>query len=338
MSTVAISDESGQLKESYAYDTYGNIIEAKDKTGNNLSSYSTQMLYTGRELDSETGLYYNRARYYDSSLGRFISADPKGYAAGLNLYAYVKNNPLTFRDPQGTDPYWGGGYGGYGGGYSYSGERGGGIPPGTNINGSAARGGGGGGGGGGCSSCGGGGYGGYPGSQGGPGHSSQSDDDPLRWTPERNAQIGEQIRAGMEKDAQKRAFEMFRHRFDIQGPQNFTSFGPAYHASVNFLSSPAGHQFLSKTSELSGAAATATAIAALNPLIFPEAVTATLIFKGISVAAKAIDLSFQSNNIIGDTLEEIIKIYTGTKFGPIYSPFVKKALDLHYEYLKNNEN
>ena len=85
---LALTDSAGQLKESQRF------------------------LYAGRELDAETGLYYNRARYYDPSIGRFISTDPKGYEAGLNLYTHANNNPLTFRDPQGLDAYWGG-WGGY---------------------------------------------------------------------------------------------------------------------------------------------------------------------------------------------------------------------------------
>ena len=107
-STLALTDSQGIVKESYSYDPYGNLIQSP-------SSPSTHFLYTGRELDQETHLYYNRARYYDPSLGRFISPDPKGYEAGLNLYRYVHNNPLTYRDPQGMDEYWGGcgGYKGY---------------------------------------------------------------------------------------------------------------------------------------------------------------------------------------------------------------------------------
>ena len=69
-----------------------------------------KFLYAGREFDQETALYYNRARYYDAGLGRFITADPKGYDAGLNLYRYALNNPLKYRDPSGLDVYWGGYY------------------------------------------------------------------------------------------------------------------------------------------------------------------------------------------------------------------------------------
>lgn len=57
--------------------------------------------YNGRELDAETGLYFNRARYYDPQLGRFISPDPIGLDGGINLYAYVGNDPVNQRDPSG---------------------------------------------------------------------------------------------------------------------------------------------------------------------------------------------------------------------------------------------
>ena len=53
------------------------------------------------EWDTETNLYYYRARYYDPQAGRFSSEDPIGFLGGINFYAYVKNNvPNTF-DPLG---------------------------------------------------------------------------------------------------------------------------------------------------------------------------------------------------------------------------------------------
>jgi RHS repeat-associated protein len=57
--------------------------------------------YTGRELDTETSLYYYRARYYDSQPGRFLNGDPLGFGQGVNFYAYVANNPITWIDPTG---------------------------------------------------------------------------------------------------------------------------------------------------------------------------------------------------------------------------------------------
>jgi RHS repeat-associated protein len=57
--------------------------------------------YTGREFDSETGLLYNRARYFDTGAGRFLAEDPIRYRAGVNFYAYTRNNPVVLTDPFG---------------------------------------------------------------------------------------------------------------------------------------------------------------------------------------------------------------------------------------------
>ena len=66
---------------------------------------NTNYRYTGKELDSSTGLYYYGARYYDTRLGRFITADPiiqRPYdPQTLNRYSYCRNNPLKYTDPTG---------------------------------------------------------------------------------------------------------------------------------------------------------------------------------------------------------------------------------------------
>jgi RHS repeat-associated protein len=67
--------------ERYVYSPYG-VVTIYDATWTNTrseSSYANVTLYTGRELDSETGLYYYRNRYYSAELGRFVSRDPIGY-------------------------------------------------------------------------------------------------------------------------------------------------------------------------------------------------------------------------------------------------------------------
>ncbi len=57
--------------------------------------------YTGKERDEESGLYYHGARYYASWLGRWTSCDPVGLRDGVNLYSYVYDNPIGFKDPKG---------------------------------------------------------------------------------------------------------------------------------------------------------------------------------------------------------------------------------------------
>jgi RHS repeat-associated protein len=56
--------------------------------------------FQGQQLDEESGLHYNRRRYYDPSCGRFISADPVGLAGGFNLHQYAPN-PVQWIDPLG---------------------------------------------------------------------------------------------------------------------------------------------------------------------------------------------------------------------------------------------
>ncbi|HPC96152.1 MAG TPA: RHS repeat-associated core domain-containing protein [Sedimentisphaerales bacterium] len=65
-------------------------------------NHPNRFLFTGREFDAETGLYYYRARYYNPTLGRFLQTDPIGYADGMNWYAYCRNNAVTSVDPFGT--------------------------------------------------------------------------------------------------------------------------------------------------------------------------------------------------------------------------------------------
>jgi len=58
--------------------------------------------FAAPESDIETDLYYYRARYYDSSVGRFISEDPIGINGGINFYAFVGNSPVDLVDPSGN--------------------------------------------------------------------------------------------------------------------------------------------------------------------------------------------------------------------------------------------
>ena len=57
--------------------------------------------YTARELDTETSLYYYRARYYDPDAGHFLSEDPIGFAGSTNFYEYASQSPTNYADPSG---------------------------------------------------------------------------------------------------------------------------------------------------------------------------------------------------------------------------------------------
>lgn len=89
-------DIGGNLVNHLTYDSFGNVIAQTNSTVHN------RYQFTGREFDSETGLYYYRARYYNSGTGNFISNDPIGFASGdVNLYIYVRNDTINSLDPTG---------------------------------------------------------------------------------------------------------------------------------------------------------------------------------------------------------------------------------------------
>jgi RHS repeat-associated protein len=67
------------------------------------SAIRNPYLYTGRQLDEETGLYYYRARYYSAELRRFVQRDPLEYVDGPNAATYVAALPTLLVDPLGLE-------------------------------------------------------------------------------------------------------------------------------------------------------------------------------------------------------------------------------------------
>jgi len=111
-STRQLTDSSGAITDSYIYEGFGNCVYSSGTTVN-------PYLFTGEQQNLTTGLVYLRARYYDPSIGRFISRDPilsprvkpegqfwftlllANQPQRLHPYLYCMNNPINYIDPSG---------------------------------------------------------------------------------------------------------------------------------------------------------------------------------------------------------------------------------------------
>lgn len=94
-SVTSLTSSTGAVAESYTYDSYGKLLAGGTTVVN-------PFRYTGREWDGDSGLYYYRARYYDSTYGRFTTEDEIRFNDGSNFYAYVDNAPINLIDPSGN--------------------------------------------------------------------------------------------------------------------------------------------------------------------------------------------------------------------------------------------
>ena len=106
-SVEAITNSAAAVVERYMYDAYGlpvvtdgseppGVLVAPNAWGTPHSAISNPWMFTGRQLDEETGLYFYRARYYDPIKGRFLQRDPFG-----DFYQYASSQPTFFLDPAG---------------------------------------------------------------------------------------------------------------------------------------------------------------------------------------------------------------------------------------------
>jgi RHS repeat-associated protein len=97
-STRTLTDDSGNVTDTYSYTAFGEIFSQSGTTEN-------KYLYTGQQFDSLTGLYSLRARYFNPAVGRFLSQD--SYAVNynnpveLNRYVYAANRAVNASDPSG---------------------------------------------------------------------------------------------------------------------------------------------------------------------------------------------------------------------------------------------
>lgn len=101
-STRALTNSAGVATDQYLYNAFGS---ERSHTGASTNSFT----YTGEQVDLEAGLTFLRARYYDATLGRFVSKDKFpamiNEAQSQNRYVYVQNNPINLTDPTGNAWY-----------------------------------------------------------------------------------------------------------------------------------------------------------------------------------------------------------------------------------------
>ena len=100
---IGIYDSNRVQVGKYKYDAWGNCTTTLDTTG---IAYRNPIRYRSYYYDTESGLYYLNARYYNPEWRRFISPDSTKYldpesVNGLNLYCYCNNDPVNYADPSG---------------------------------------------------------------------------------------------------------------------------------------------------------------------------------------------------------------------------------------------
>jgi len=95
-SITELTNLSGAVAQRYTYSSFGKIESQLDP------NFAQPYTFTSREYDSESALYYYRARYYEAASGRHLQEDPVlSSDTNLNLYPYVRNNPINRVDPSG---------------------------------------------------------------------------------------------------------------------------------------------------------------------------------------------------------------------------------------------
>jgi len=96
---VTQSIVSGKIAWRWDTDPFG--TPAPNQNPGGLGTFVYNLRYPGQYFDTETGLNYNYFRDYDPATGRYAESDPIGLKGGINTYAYVADNPLSYSDPRG---------------------------------------------------------------------------------------------------------------------------------------------------------------------------------------------------------------------------------------------
>jgi len=92
-----LTNDSQAIAWKAAYTAFGQAVPS-------IQTVENPFRFPGQYYDQETGLHYNYHRYYDPMTGRYVTPDPIGLWGGINLFVYVKNNPVRFKDPRGL--FW----------------------------------------------------------------------------------------------------------------------------------------------------------------------------------------------------------------------------------------
>ena len=96
---LALTDQNQQIVWAARLDPWGNVEQEF-----NPHDIEQSIRLPGQHQDKETGLYYNRHRYYDPNIGAYVNQDPIGLKGGENLYSYAYFSPLKYKDTVGLNP------------------------------------------------------------------------------------------------------------------------------------------------------------------------------------------------------------------------------------------
>jgi RHS repeat-associated protein len=104
---TALALSTGVVVVRYVYDAWGNVVSMSGSLSSTIGEINP-VRYRGYMQDSETGVHYLQSRYYDPTIGRFISSDgwlgEPGMVLSHNMYVYALNNPVMYSDPSGNFP------------------------------------------------------------------------------------------------------------------------------------------------------------------------------------------------------------------------------------------